>query len=344
MKEIGSEFWTCNVENEKRSGDFFDLGCDSKLLMSGRTAIDFVLSDIEDDLKIVYMPDYCCASMVEPFLDNNYKIVYYSVDLINNNYIIDVNIKCSVFFAISYFGYQSKIVDKYISIFSKKNVTVIEDITHRLLCNNNYCNDSYYLICSLRKWFPVISGGLAVNVHSKFKSSVLEKKLTIDSRFVDLKKEAMDKKRDYMSGKTNKKEEYLELYNKSNNMVHDYKNKAIDELSIKILNGIDYKKIREKRISNSLKIEKKLKNSKKIRLIFKLEDGDCPLFVPVIIENRDEVRAKLIKNNIYLPVHWPNNNIYNKLHDIELSLVNDQRYSEKDIENYIDKLIEIVGE
>ena len=53
---------------------------------------------------------------------------------------------------------------------------------------------------------------------------------------------------------------------------------------------------------------------------------------------------EITENNIYLPVHWPNENIDNYIYDMELSLVNDQRYCEEDIEKYIDKLVEIVGD
>ena len=80
-------------------------------------------------------------------------------------------------------------------------------------------------------------------------------------------------------------------------------------------------------------------------LIYNIKDGDCPIFVPILINERDSVRKSLIENSIYLPIHWPSfegvsNDIVNK----ELSLVCDQRYKEDVIEDYINKLIKIVGE
>ena len=86
MKEIGSEFWLENIQNNDNNLDYLNIGKDYKLLMSGRTAIDYIINDITDNKKIVYMPNYCCESMVQPFIDNGYSIRYYNVDAINNKY------------------------------------------------------------------------------------------------------------------------------------------------------------------------------------------------------------------------------------------------------------------
>ena len=128
MKEIGSEFWTIDLNSNDNSLEFLKICRDYQLLMSGRTAIDYVLNDIKDNKKIVYMPNYCCESMVKPFIDNGYQIIYYNVDVINQKYDVDLNANCSVFFAMSYFGYSESFMDDYIKEFSKRNVLIIEDI------------------------------------------------------------------------------------------------------------------------------------------------------------------------------------------------------------------------
>ena len=69
-----------------------------------------------------------------------------------------------------------------------------------------------------------------------------------------------------------------------------------------------------------------------IQFLFSEEDMDCPLFVPVLLEHRDQIRQVMIDNKIYCPVHWPkpdgcNSNLY----DMELSLICDQRYGEEDM-------------
>lgn len=343
MKEIGSEFWTIDLDNFDNDLNFLNIGKDYKLLMSGRTAIDYVLNEIDDNKKIVYMPDYCCESMVQPFIDNNYKVEFYKVDVINNNYSINIDYDCSVFFAMSYFGYSKSNMDNYIKEFSKRNVTIIEDITHRLLCDNNHSSYSDYLICSLRKWFPVLSGGIAINVKDSFKNNL--NNYSVNNYYLNLKKRAMDLKKDYMNSNIDAKDEFLELFKESNELVSNYQNKKIDDVSLKILKHLNIEQIRKSRINNCLLIEKLLCDNSHIHLIYKYENGDCPLFIPVFLNNRDVIRKELILNDVYLPVHWPNDvNSDNEIYDTELSLICDQRYSEDDIKKYISKLIEIVGD
>jgi hypothetical protein len=59
MREIGSEYWLEHVSAGSIEGgtwDKFPMGEDRKYLLSGRTAIDFVLGDIRKSIKTVYMP------------------------------------------------------------------------------------------------------------------------------------------------------------------------------------------------------------------------------------------------------------------------------------------------
>lgn len=343
MKEFGSEFWSVDETDNTSDFEILNLGKDQKLFMSGRTSVDYILSDIDDSKKIVYMPNYCCESMIKPFEDNGYKISYYTADVINNKYDIDINFDCSIFYAISYFGYNISNMDDYIEKFAKRNIIVLEDITHRLLCDKNHCTKSTYLTASLRKWFPIISGAIAINMNNNFKNSI--NNYEINEKFVKLKEKAMNLKKDYIENNSDTKKVFLELYNQANHMIEDYRFKKIDNKSINILKKLNIESIKNTRINNCKLIEKKLRNNKNIKLLYKYNQGDCPLFVPIILNNRDDIRKKLTTNNIYLPIHWPNKkNINNDIYDLELSLINDQRYTEKDIEIYIDKLIEIAGD
>ena len=342
MREIGSEFWTVDIIHKDNDLEFLKIGQDQKFVMSGMTAIDFVLKDINDNKKIVYMPDYCCESMIKPFIDNGYQIKYYASDVINNKYDIDISFDCSIFFAMSYFGYNSSNMDNYIKEFSDRNIIVIEDITHRLLCDKNYCNNSTYLIASLRKWFPIISGGIAIKMHDEFKNNIDH--YVIDEKFVEIKEKAMNLKREYILGNSNNKDEFLELFAIANSMIQNYANKMIDEKSLSILRNLDIESIKERRINNCKLIDERIKNIKNIRLLYNYHEGDCPLFVPIMLNNRDNIRKKLIVKNIYLPIHWPNIGLENDIYNLELSLINDQRYSGKDIIEYINTFIEIMGE
>ena len=57
------------------------------------------------------------------------------------------------------------------------------------------------------------------------------------------------------------------------------------------------------------------------------------MFVPIISKNRNNIRKKLIENNIYCPIHWTSfNNSNNEIYANELSLICDQRYAKEDME------------
>src|SRR5699024_4516651 len=120
--------------------------------------------------------------------DRGIKIEFYDVVASHKGlkYVIDFDIKVDLFFANSYFGYESTSMDSIIDVFNKRNITVIEDITHRLLSDKNYCEQADYFIASLRKWFAIPSGGLAIKNNGKFNnihlshpsSDLLNKKIT----------------------------------------------------------------------------------------------------------------------------------------------------------------------
>ena len=343
IKDIGSEYWEKEKTQKLNNLEYFNLGKDIKYLMLGRTAIDYILKNIEDDMKIVYMPNYCCESMVKPFLDNKYVIKYYNVDLINKKYDINYHEKCSIFFAMNYFGYSETNMDEHINKMKSKGVITIEDITHRLFQSQRYCTKSDYLIASLRKWFPIYSGAIAVNINNKFKINI--DNYTIDQKYIKDKKNAMNLKKKYMNNEIKDKTEFLKLFEDSDKKISNYMMKKIDQESLEIIKEIDIDDMIKKRRKNAEIINNMCKKNSNIKILLELSTDDCPLFVPILLSDRERIKAELIKNDIYCPSHWQNfANIENDIYKHELSLICDQRYNEDDIKQYINKLLEIVGE
>lgn len=346
-KEIGSEFYKENLENATNNNlNFIKIGKDFKLLMSGRTAIDYILKNISDTKKIAYLPSYSCESIALPFIENNYVVKYYDVFINDNKLIANINEaeECSIFFLMNYFGYSEFNIEKYAKEFKNKNVIIIEDITHSFLSKKRYSKFSDYLICSLRKWFPIYTGGIAINMHNFFKISV--DNYTVNNEQIKMRKEAMELKAQYLkTGNKKYKNKFLNLYKESNLHYAFYQNKSIDDESIEILKKMDIKKIKRNRINNSKIIEKYLLNNSEVKLLFHYTKGDCPLFVPVLAKNRNELQKKLINESIFCPIHWPNYlKSTNTIYDEELSLICDHRYSKKEIERYIKLLIKLAGE
>ncbi len=349
--EIGSEFWLEDNLIKNSSKDFWKFGEDMEFLMSGRTAIDYILQDIENTrtIKNVYFPSYCCESMLIPFRKRNLNIKFYEVDFDGNlKYNIDTNYKCDIFFAMNYFGYTSTNMEEYVQAFKEKGSLVIEDVTHSLLSKKIFSEGTDYIFASLRKWFPILTGAFAAKLHGKFE---LDKELSENSELLNQRILAMENKKKYIENncKDNSlKEEYLNEYKMAKRLLEEkYENYAMDSKSKEILFNLDIEKIKKSRKANSEIIYSKLKNTKKLSfLVNEQKEEDCLIFVPIILkqELRDELRQELIKKQIYCPIHWPIDNNLNNIYTRELSLVCDQRYSKEQIEEYIKIILKYLKE
>ncbi len=362
MSEIGSEYWAeifIDTPPNKSFNSLVNFGKDQTLLFSGRTAIDYILQDLPFAIKSVYMPSYCCISMLQPFIDRGINIEFYYVvpDEKGLRYVVDYTKEVDVFFAMSYFGFHGTAMDHIIDVFRKTNTIVIEDITHRLLCFQNHSEKSHYYVASLRKWFPIPSGGIAIKKEGTFRNIDLK---SPPESIINKKVSAMRKKASFINnqgkgGAKCNKDEFLSLFSDFNaNIPLYYKNTRIDCISEKYLSKINIENIRIMRRKNAEYIYENLRTSMYSEFLMQKIDTsiDCPLFVPIkVSENmRDSLKQHLIKNNIYCPVHWPIPNIEGivnnsrvKLYNQELSLVCDHRYSQRDMKRMVDIIEEFVN-
>ncbi|TYS59862.1 hypothetical protein FZC74_06820 [Sutcliffiella horikoshii] len=354
MKEIGSEFWLEDNSIKNNVSDhnsFFNIGSDKQFLLSGRTAIDYVLKDILKNNKVntVYFPSYCCQSMLQPFIDLGINIIFYHVCFEKGlKFNINVNQECDLFFAMNYFGFTKGRMDKYIEIFKQRNIIVIEDSTHSLLSSKSYNPQSDYIVASLRKWFPILSGGLAVKTRKQFE--INPKNSTLDD-MIRIRKSAMVEKNKYINiDSYTEKQVFLDKYTIANELLNeDYALYNIDKESYEILQNLNIETIVSKRKGNARRLYESLPNNDRFQLLFsKLEGEDCPIFIPIIFYSnteRNSLRRHLQNNNVYCPVHWPNPTILKEqntpnIFDYELSLVADQRYEDTDMQYLIRRLVE----
>ena len=339
-KEIGSEF--SYQENNFGHGILLPEGVkDYVYTFSGRTAIETVLKN-EPQIKKAMLPSYCCDSMIEPFRRKGIKVCFYDVNYKDR---LQINIKLEddidAILWCNYFGFNVEMPD--FSEFLINGGIIIEDITHSFYSSKKYDKQSNYLVASIRKWEPVLCGGYCASI----KTNLKYKPLNFPSKeFLEDKKKAMNLKREYLEGNTLiEKREFLEKFSKSNKWLADnYFELLMDEESKYILKHIDFKGNIIQRKNNAKELFKGLKKCRCVIPLFKEEEIDCPLFVPILakIENRSYIRKRLTENNIYCPIHWPkpNEKCESNLYDMELSLVCDQRYNENDMK----RIIEIIQE
>ena len=344
--EIGSHFWldNCCVDKMKQEFNWFFDSEDGVFTFSGRTAIAIAIRDAIQTRKIekAYLPSYCCSSMVQPFIDNGISYEFYDVDFNGNEieYHIDREKETDIVLIMMYFGAKIKEYDSLIFSMQSKGCIVIEDVTHILL-SESICNRrADYCIASLRKWFPIPSGGLVLKKRGK-----LQIKPVIDSnQCISEKIRAMHEKYDYLSGKSKDKESYLQKFDLFENSLNRFDSMLkIDSISQRLLESIDLDSIKFKRKRNASILYNRLIGVGGLRFLNAdfISGKDIPLFVPIMLPTkmRNELREYLIARKIYCPIHWPAvEGTASGIRSNELSLICDQRYDETDM-NYMADLI-----
>lgn len=310
-------------------------GC---LTVSGRTAIGLVLEQVEG-LQRALLPDWCCESMVSPFRDAGIEVSFYGVGYDERG--LSVETPCydsaDVLLLCHYFGFRHKSPE-----FRGFNGTVIEDITHSIMSEELCDASSDYLVASLRKWGPMVSGGYCAGPglgELEFEPP--------DKQFVDCKIKAMRLKARYLDyGLEADKQVFLNAFAEANAMLAVQRtHTAIDAYSKKYLAYLNVPRLRDRRRENARTLYRLLRN--RVRFLFPETDMECPLFVPVLLPGiRDRVRGLMVERDVYCPVHWPRHSglCASRLFDDELSLVCDQRYGEADMEREADALLRALDE
>ncbi len=344
--EIGSEFWNNCCDNTGIGiAEYIPFERNAIYTLSGRTALDLIVKDIKsknENPLSVYMPAYCCHSMIQPFTDNGVDVKFYDVAFANGRFTLDISDEddSDIFFAMEYFGYH---IDGFIGVLKDqkaKGKTIIQDMTHSLFEKADESADYYF--ASLRKWFNVNAGYASKKENWNIKAELKE-----DIGFSDVRNKAFQLKESFIKNNDIEKSSFLDAFGKAEEWLDEqYAEFKPDERSLEILHTLDSDSLKKRRRANAELLIKEF-SMEKYRSFFEtveeLNDGETPLFVPIIVKKgRDELRKYLINNNIYLPVHWSKGDMAGvpngakRLYESELSVVCDQRYGLDDMKRIID--------
>ena len=322
--EIGSEFWKNSYATKK----YIEAQPNSVCLLSGRTALDFIIRDIKNDLRFkkVMIPSYCCNSMIEPFRQNGIDIQFYPV---TEEEIYYPENDADAVLLIDFFGYRNPENIKLAIQEKKAGKIVIYDATHKL---NELDFPADYLFCSYRKWV-YCNFAVAIKRNNAFH---LEVPKVTNHIYVHMRNYAAECKKHYIFEKVSNKTEFLRLFAVAEDLLEkDYVGYA------GISEYIDMNKLICARRTNAEYLINNLKEIDDVRLWKSHVDvSDTPLFVPILVKNgrRDKLKEYLIQNDIYCPVHWPSSEryeMYGGFYAEELSLICDQRYTEEDMNREI---------
>ncbi len=332
--EIGSEFW----ETDIAKGEEREIGSAHQYLLSGRTALDLIIKDIQasEPIGSVAMPSYCCHTMIQPFMDNGIDVEFYNVRLQKGRYTyeVDVETSCDVILIMKYFGFASEIADQSIEEFRKRGKIIIEDATHSWFSDPPNHRKSNYVYSSLRKWTGVTGGAIALKSSGPFEINGPDR---LNLRYIELRRKAARLKKQFIEEGIGEKKIFLTMFNKAEELLDkDYKGCGVPASVETGIKSLDREKIIKARKENSKILIEGLKDIKGVESVA-LSDKDVPLFVPIRIAKgkRNELQQYLIDNSIYCPIHWPLTDVHaikeRDLYNNCLSLICDQRYNSEDM-------------
>lgn len=329
---------------------------------------DFVsLSLGRDALKLAFMnegllpgdevlvPSYLCMKVVDAIEELQLSCRFFDVDsnLNWNEEAIRQKItkKTRGLVLIDYFGFS-----RWDEVFLKSlkeefpRLVIVADLCQALysLESKTFSESSIdYWCVSLRKFFPVADGAFLVSRNKKIDT----KQIRSTERYA-VAKRTLGKiiKESALKGDYRKRENlFLSLIESSEKEfgletdIHSF-----SPLSRAYMQQLDPVATAVRRRENAAFL---CQNLDPRFLLFSGPGSAVPLAVPIRLNQRDAVRADLMEQGIFLPIHWPLDHrlspqefpkVYQLNNEI-LSLVVDQRYTILDLEYLLEKLNESIS-
>lgn len=302
---------------------------------SGRTALYQILRSMGTGIRALWMPDWLCHTMVEAVERAGVEVRFYelneefkpTVDALDRSGFHDGD----AMLMINYFGLQDLADSARAVKEAYLKAVVIEDDVQAYWCfaekENPYAD---YRFTSLRKAFAIPDGGI-VKTNRKMPEANHPNTFT-------LKKIQAGVLKCHRGCKGVRDEDYLTLFKQGDALIKYNYDSQMSEESKGLFAGTDFERVKHQRQSNAEFLVENLVGMG-IKPIMEITAGSVPLFVPIYLENRDEMRSRMSEYKVFCPVHWPLEGMPvrkgTEMAAHELSLIVDQRYNEGDMESII---------
>lgn len=316
--EMGSSFHETSTETKLTVAN--TIKWDSyALYLSGRYALlDLIIYKKKyEDLTEVYIPSYYCHDVTR-LIESQIKVQFYECSPIS---IVDLSWfpKGATVILVEYMGNKVKTI-------SDNLLKIIIDKTHDPFSEFEYPFIPEFYFGSLRKIFPIGEGGF---LFPKLDYS-LKKSTFIHKDKLESLKNAMYLKKMYLSGKNIDKNNFLKDFNDFEFFLNITEGiYEISEQTSRYLSELNIVEIYNKKNKNLEHLYTYYKYSK----VLKIFKNTCYFSFFIPMDNYYNIKSKLIKNNIYPIVLWPN--YEGEIHlingEVLVSLHADFRYNIEDI-------------
>lgn len=305
---------------------------------SGRAALYQILKYLKSEKGVsrVLLPDYLCSSVLVPVTKLELEYEFYPIDEaleLEEEAFSGLYKPGTVILLINYFGLKDlKEQVAFIRNFDKDAI-IIEDDVQAYYEFKKPLGEVDFKFTSLRKTFAVPDGGL---VKTKHQLPVIETPNT----FGQYKASAALLK-SMREGNFND-QIYLELFEKGESIIDGEQECGMSQITEKLYGSLDEERVKIRRLNNARHLVEQLEKIG-IKPLLPLIDGHIPLFIPIILKNRDEVRNRMFQHEVFCPVHWPLEGLAlnrgKEMAEHELSLIIDQRYNEQDMNQIVSLIL-----
>ncbi len=346
--EYGSEFHARANEAFERAFPAF-VRDDWQLVRSGRDALKALACLVRGGR--VLLPALCCESMIVPFELSGCEIVFYRLreDLRGDEE--DVREKLTegaLLLYMPYFGIKP-FSDAFLRELKTdgRGILLAEDRTQDIVAprqEDGFTPDA--TLASLRKWASLPEGGM-------IRTGLPVRIGPPDSRFGDMRQEAMEEKAQYLkTWEPTLKRDFLQKLHTAEAMLDQGAEAAgMSEKYCRHLERLDFDALYRARLRNIRYLSDKLEPLYAAgRLRFLAEDPEkSSLYLPLLLEKRNEAQRALAERGIYCPVIWPEPEqaagicpVSHAVTGHMLCLPCDQRYGEADMDYYAECLEKIL--
>ena len=309
---------------------------------SGRAALYQILYYLKQDKGIlrVLLPDYLCSSVQVPVKALGLEFAFYQIDEsleLEQDNLSKLYGDNTVILLINYYGLKSLETQiKAIRNIDERAI-IIEDDVQAYYEFLKPLGDVDFKFTSLRKTFAIPDGGL---VKTKHNMPVVDKPNTFGQY-----KAAAALLKSMREGNFNDKI-FLEMFEKGESLIDEEIECGMSRIAEKLYYFINDEHVKVRRLNNARYLLEELKKIG-VKPILPLNEGHVPLFIPIALKNRDQVRKAMFQNEIFCPVHWPLDGLELKrgkiMAETELSLIIDQRYGNNEMNCIINILKETQG-
>ena len=330
---IGGEFQIAVTDILNAQNRYLDTP-DVYTYSSGRAALYQILKylKLEKNVNHVLLPDYLCSSVLVPVKELGLDYMFYPIDEVlelEPAKFLEFYKKGTVVLLINYFGLKDLSAQVNYIRSVDEHAIIIEDDVQAYYEFKKELNGVDFKFTSLRKTFAVPDGGLVKTKHCL-------PKVDTPNTFGQYKAAAALLK-SMREGNFND-QIYLELFEKGETLIDGEQECGMSHIAEKLYSFVDEERVKVRRLNNA---EYLIGELAKIGIspILPLTEDHVPLFIPIRLNNRDSVRKAMFAHEIFCPVHWPLDGLDvqrgKQMAEAELSLIIDQRYGRKEMDEII---------